>query len=236
MHIIKFNFVLIFYISMNKYKPVNCWNITFFILYIPFFLTLFIISTLATKRDSFLFINNAYSNFFDVSFTIISYMGDGIFIILLSLLLFFLKHKKLAVGLMLSFIVSGIIVQVIKPILHFPRPAGCISSELLIHHAPWISLYHQNSFPSGHTTTIFAAAVMISLCTKKTSVAIFSMIIAVLVGYSRVYLGQHFIEDVCAGSFLGVTMGTISYLLLDKIWQKKQNSTIVLEETYAFPD
>jgi membrane-associated phospholipid phosphatase len=37
---------------------------------------------------------------------------------------------------------------------------------------------------------------MISLCSQKTTVAIFSLIIAVLVGYSRVYLGQHFIEDV----------------------------------------
>jgi membrane-associated phospholipid phosphatase len=118
---------------------------------------------------------------------------------------------------------------VIKPILHFRRPAGFISPELLIHHAPWISIYHQNSFPSGHTTTIFAAAVMISLCTQKTTVAIFSMIIAVLVGYSRVYLGQHFIEDVCAGSFIGVVIGTLSYLLLKKVWQKKHNSPLVHE-------
>jgi membrane-associated phospholipid phosphatase len=106
---------------------------------------------------------------------------------------------------------------------------GFIKPEYLIHHASWISLYHQNSFPSGHTTTIFAAAVMISLCSQKTTVAIFSLIIAVLVGYSRVYLGQHFIEDVCAGSFLGVVIGTLSYLLLEKVWQKKHNSPLVHE-------
>jgi membrane-associated phospholipid phosphatase len=221
---------------MKKNKPVDRWNKTFFILYIPYFITLFIVSTLVTKKVSFLFINSAYSSFFDVFFTIISYLGDGLFIILLSLLLFFLKQKKLAVGLMLSYIISGIIVQVIKPILHFRRPAGFISPELLIHHAPWISLYHPNSFPSGHTTTIFAAAVMISLCTKNTTLAIVSMIIAVLVGYSRVYLGQHFIEDVCAGSFLGVVIGTLSYLLIGKVWKKKQNPALVKEETHAFPD
>jgi hypothetical protein len=88
---------------MKKNKPVDWWNKTFFILYIPYFITLFIVSTLATKKVSFLFINSAYSSFFDVFFTIISYRGDGLFIILLSLLIFFLKQKKLAVGLMLSY-------------------------------------------------------------------------------------------------------------------------------------
>lgn len=172
---------------------------------------------LTTKKDSFLFINGTHHPFFDFFFSVFTFMGDGIFIIALALLLFLLKCKRLALGLISSYLISGLIVQVIKRLINFPRPAGFLPDPSVIHAVSAATLNQHNSFPSGHTTSAFAAAVIISLFTGKKSVAVITFIFACLVGYSRVYLGQHFVEDVLAGSFLGVAVGTCCYWLQEKL-------------------
>ncbi|MBS1933411.1 MAG: phosphatase PAP2 family protein, partial [Bacteroidetes bacterium] len=49
---------------------------------------------------------------------------------------------------------------------------------------------------------------------------------AVLVGYSRVYLGQHFVQDVFFGSIIGVVSALIVYITIDNkpIWLKKMKA------------
>ncbi len=205
---------------MKNNRPVFYRNITFFSLCLIWFAGLSFIVLLTTKKESFLFINHANHPFFDIFFTLFTFMGDGIFIIALALLLFMLKYKRLALGLLSSYIISGLIVQLIKRLINLPRPAGYFDDLSIIHSALWNSLKQFNSFPSGHTTSVFAAAVIISLYTGKRSLAIITLIVACMVGYSRIYLGQHFVEDILAGSFLGVTVGTLCYWAQEKLLAK----------------
>jgi membrane-associated phospholipid phosphatase len=79
-------------------------------------------------------------------------------------------------------------------------------------------LYYKHSFPSGHTASVFAAAITISLfASRKRWVSGICFLFACLTAYSRVYLGEHFVEDVWIGSLEGVVFGTICFLLQQKI-------------------
>ena len=60
------------------------------------------------------------------------------------------------------------------------------------------------SFPSGHATTAFAAAVALALLVPRSGW--WALPLAALIAYSRVHLGVHFWEDVVAGAILGASV------------------------------
>ena len=65
------------------------------------------------------------------------------------------------------------------------------------------------SFPSNHAGNTFAAATLISLCFRNTTLLAFAC--ALLVCYSRVYLKVHYPFDVLAGALYGSLMGYLGY-------------------------
>ena len=73
------------------------------------------------------------------------------------------------------------------------------------------------SFPSGHTSTAFALATSMSIQYKKWYVTIPAFAWATSVGYSRLYLGEHYPTDVFAGAIIGVGSAYLSEWLTKKI-------------------
>ncbi|MEQ1900770.1 MAG: phosphatase PAP2 family protein [Devosia sp.] len=71
-------------------------------------------------------------------------------------------------------------------------------------HPNWLTWTDQ-SFPSGHATTAFALATVLSFLSPRWRVPVF--MVAALVGVSRVVLGMHYPSDVLGGAALG-TLGT----------------------------
>ncbi len=63
------------------------------------------------------------------------------------------------------------------------------------------------SFPSGHATTAFAAAVALAVLVPRLRVP--ALALAAVVAVSRVYLGVHFWLDVLAGAALGSAIGAL---------------------------
>ena len=76
------------------------------------------------------------------------------------------------------------------------------------------------SFPSGHTSSAFAMATALSMEFKKWYVMIPAYIWATGVGYSRLYLGEHYPTDVLAGAVVGAGSAVLSHWLTRKIFKQ----------------
>lgn len=74
------------------------------------------------------------------------------------------------------------------------------------------------SFPSGHTLIAFAGAFVLTNYNKK--FAIFGYILAVLIGFSRIVLGAHYLSDVIAGAGYGTILGGLGVLFTSKLSPK----------------
>ena len=78
------------------------------------------------------------------------------------------------------------------------------------------------SFPSGHTSLVFATAASLSIECKKWYVILPSYAYACSVGYSRIYLGVHYPTDVIVGAALGIGSAYLCHWLNRKIFPSKK--------------
>jgi undecaprenyl-diphosphatase len=81
---------------------------------------------------------------------------------------------------------------------------------------------NDKSFPSGHTSTAFAVATSLSIQYKKWYVVAPAYLWASSVGYSRLYLGEHYPSDVLAGAAIGAGSAWLSHYLNKKYFSKKK--------------
>ncbi|MBC7720947.1 MAG: phosphatase PAP2 family protein [Pedobacter sp.] len=79
------------------------------------------------------------------------------------------------------------------------------------------------SFPSGHTSTAFSVATSLSLQYKKWYVVVPAYVWASSVGYSRLYLGEHYPSDVLVGAAVGAGSAWLSNYLNKKYFSKKKH-------------
>ena len=77
---------------------------------------------------------------------------------------------------------------------------------------------HDWSFPSGHTSASFAAAVAMFMWYKKEGTG--ALIIAALGSISRLYLTVHYPTDVLASLILGSLYGVIAYFITVALFNK----------------
>jgi undecaprenyl-diphosphatase len=87
----------------------------------------------------------------------------------------------------------------VKDVVSRPRP--------FVAHPEIHPLYvvHSSSFPAGHAATAFAGAAVLAYVARPAAPVLFSA--AALIGFSRVYVGDHYPTDVLAGAALGVVVG-----------------------------
>ncbi len=79
--------------------------------------------------------------------------------------------------------------------------------------------YNTSGFPSGHATIIAAGFTYCYGAIEKYLKAIFVMIV-ILVLYSRMYLGMHYLSDVLAGLALGIVIGKLNLIARNKLFHK----------------
>jgi membrane-associated phospholipid phosphatase len=168
------------------------------------FVFLSIILVTCSKYEIYLWINGFHSLFFDWFFRNITNLGDGLFVIIPVVLLLFFSLRP-AVYIMVSYLSTGLIAQLIKRLLFADaaRPVRFYSDNPALRLVDGVVMLSNHSFPSGHATTAFAIFICLSLLSDNRWAKLAFFLVACLVAFSRIYLSQHFLIDVFAGSIIG---------------------------------
>ncbi len=173
--------------------------------------------------------------FLDSFLWIITKMGEETFFLLVLLGIYLLYDKRFAFKYSMIYLSSVGVNFVAKNIIKRPRPH--ISSNEIVNKLP-ASGY---SFPSGHSQGFAVQASTIywqvNKSTDKRSVKIPLLIslivVGVLVMFSRLYFGQHYLTDVLVGAFCGIMVFILIELFL-KALPKKFKEKFTTDRLYLF--
>ncbi|MDX8387394.1 MAG: phosphatase PAP2 family protein [Ghiorsea sp.] len=182
---------------------------------------LFLIPAFLWNHEIFLFINGSNSYFFDFVLGNLSGLGDKLVAAILILMLMLFK-LRLGLAALLAFVISGIITEILKYSLDFPRPPAVFEHVHLLGHS-----LNSYSLPSGHSSICGVMALLALLIwkeNKKIAWSVFTLFI--FAAYGRIYGGAHFPIDVVTGLAIGYFSiyfsNTLSLSWNTDIWLKSE--------------
>lgn len=175
------------------------------------------------KQQSFLMVNGRYSIEADYFFNYVTYLGDGIIWVPLFVYVLFFK-RDFFLPVLVALIVCTILTHLGKQYLFAGAPRPLLLLKDLARAVPLMKGHdnYVNSFPSGHTSTAYTFALLLAYLVRRKFVAFVFPLVAFLVGYSRVYLAQHFVTDVLAGTVIGILSAYVGVLVYDALQRKKK--------------
>lgn len=176
--------------------------------------------------DLFLWLNSHHSPFWDTFMFVTS--GRAVWIpfyatILYAIYLRFGWRTMLIMGIMCG-IAVGLADQVtaglLRPVFGRLRPAHLENPLSEFVHI--VSGYRggRYGFPSSHAANTFAMAALTALLFRRLQYTIFVYIWALIICYSRIYLGVHYPGDILAGLLIGSTFGVLGYAIAKEIARK----------------
>jgi len=146
--------------------------------------------------------------------SVLTIFGEGVYYIVPSLILFMIFRKKnhyygqISLFILATTSVSGILVNLIKPIFGRFRPKMFFSENL--YGFNWFEVaFTMNSFPSGHSATALGAWLAFAMIFPKYRILLLS--IGILIASTRIIITAHYLSDVIAGSAVGIAVTLIYY-------------------------
>ncbi len=152
----------------------------------------------------------------------VTFLGNSlvvaVFTVITTVLLWLWRRRRYILPLWLAIIGSIIVTFIGKLSLHRPRPDGLIP----------VYVEHSYSFPSSHATLAVAFYGFLIYCwwrslkrwTYKINLLFAGLVLIILIGFSRLYLGVHFLNDVLSGYLLGLLWVIISVSIVE--WQRSR--------------
>lgn len=173
-------------------------------------------------------VNASHNNFLDQFFKYITFLGDGRFVFLIALIYLF-ANKKYGISILISLIINTILIQVLKRVVFSNRFRPSFYFKHLIEDGSWnmidgVELYEKFSFPSGHTALIFCLCMSICIFMKKKYFPLLLVLLAYIVGFSRIYLSQHFLIDVLAGGLIGSLIPILTFKYIEPLLFNKNKT------------
>ena len=162
-----------------------------------------------------------HTAFLDTIIPLVTNLVDWLPYVTIVLLLFY--RAGWATFLASNLLLSTLIVQPIKHIVHAPRPLTWYAENMPDISLPLVEGVKMNlwlSFPSGHTTTFFVLffSLSIILCAEnvkgKTILSFLCFLCASFGAYTRIYLSQHFALDIFAGILIAIFSTLLLYYFL----------------------
>lgn len=168
--------------------------------------------------EIFLWLNSHHSPFWDIFMYVSS--GKALWIPLYLSIVFAIYAVYGWRATLIMVAVCGISVAVVdqvgagllRPLIERMRPANLENPLSEFVHIVEDYRGGAYGFPSSHASNTFALAAFTSFAFRKWTYGIFIYIWAVVICYSRIYLGVHYPGDILAGFILGSVFGWIGYI------------------------
>ena len=128
-----------------------------------------------------------------------------------------------------SLVLAGILCNILKYVFGVSRPKYFFLEGY--ERLNFFNLEHKvSSFPSGHTQAAFTLAVLLIIYFRRYYLAI--IIVAILMGVSRIFMSMHFPSDIVAGAYLGSLVPIIlyNYSFKDKIEKIKKKHNFLFKD------
>ena len=184
-------------------------------------ISLFAMSLVWGKNEAFLYLNTDLGLVADKVFEYSSYLAEGwiwipYFIVLVGL------YKKDKAFILMNFLISTLFTQFAKNFIFTTamRPMASGLDATQIHTVPGVEIHTFNSFPSGHTATAFTLFILTTYLFPNKYALSIGIIYAIVCGYSRIYLAQHFPLDLAGGIFVALLTLPISIFIREKLNKK----------------
>lgn len=171
------------------------------------------------KGDELKFFSQNRSVINNTFFIVTNYLGEAYLYVIAALIFLFGKKWAKSLLVALTGLSAMAFSQLLKNYFGHERPFIYFNKTLkqpdLLIPVPGVELVNSytNSFPSGHTTAAFALFTLLAFFTPKSTQKTIWLIPASLAGISRIYLGQHFLEDVIAGAVLGSLVAIVLFAI-----------------------
>ncbi len=206
-------------------------NYAFFLPYLLLLIVVGVLQLTHSQEQLMQWVNVRNAPAADEFFPYATYLGDGVFFVLVCLLLA-INNRRIGLMAFASFALSSLVSLFLKQLVFSDslRPLKTFEHSTYQYHIiKGLDIHSYNSFPSGHTTSAFALFGMLALLDERKGRGWFFLVIAAMTGYSRIYLFQHFVEDTYVGSIIGTVSTVLVYLLMYRWvaqYQKKDRPTV----------
>jgi membrane-associated phospholipid phosphatase len=201
---------------MSSVKAMVAGNRYFFVFFLFFFCIGLVLLLTQGKAASFVDLNPYHHSALDTFFMYVTFLGDGLFTVLVCLIFLLMRRWSRACQVITAFLLSALVAQVLKTVFSMPRPKQYFGPGQYPYFIDGVTHIGFSSFPSGHSTSVFALATLLALFEKNRKGKLAYLLMAVAVGYSRIYLGQHFLGDVLMGSCIGVLTAVFVHWLFSE--------------------
>ena len=202
--------------------------ITFFIILLFFsFILIFFREQIISIDESLFQIINGFSNpFLDIIFIPLTHFGSIFFWVIIVLICWSRKEKKLAIYLIYSIIINSFLSFSLKWLFRRSRPSETLLKAVVVERSVG------PSFPSGHAEMAFSGATILSYFYKIFEFETVFYILAIITAISRIYLGVHYPIDTLFGALIGIIIGNLILNLPTKKIQERIEDVVYRIKTY----